>query len=143
MAGSRVIKNRIRSTKNIEQITKAMQAVSAVKMRKSEHTALQARPYSISTLEILRNILASTGREELSLPPFLIARPTKKILAVVVTSDKGLAGAFNSNVVRKAQEFIKSSNLPVDIIAVGKRGRDFFSRRKAPIVGDTSNKRLT
>jgi F-type H+-transporting ATPase subunit gamma len=136
MATQRVIKNRIKSTKSIAQITKAMEAVSAVKMRKSQATAISARPYALSALEILRSVSKKIEAEEIALSPFLFERPIAKICALVITSDKGLCGAFNSSVIKKAENFIKNSEKPVSLITVGKKGRDFFKRRKYDVVGE-------
>lgn len=137
MAGSRAIKSRIKSTKNIQQITKAMQAVSAVKMRKSEAAAVKGRFYALHALDILAKIEAGTGVEIKSLSPlFTTNTDAERSCLVVITSDKGLAGAFNSNVIRKSEEFIKNSNELVDIVAVGKKGRDFFARKNFKIIKD-------
>ncbi len=133
MATSRTIKNRIRATKNIGQITKAMQAVSAVKMRKSEQGAIKARPYALAALEILKNVRRAITEEDVS-SDLIKERPVKKICLVVVTSDKGLAGSFNSNVLRKSQQILNHSPAPVEIVAIGRRGRDFFSRRGQNII---------
>lgn len=129
MASSKSIKNRIKSTKNIKQITKAMEAVSAVKMRKSEMTALRARPYAISALEILKSVSAKIDPKEISLSPLLESNKGQKSCLVVVTSDKGLAGSFNTNVMRKASELLKGNKETIELITVGKKGRDFFGRR--------------
>ncbi|MEK7552120.1 MAG: ATP synthase F1 subunit gamma [Patescibacteria group bacterium] len=141
MASSRQLKNRIRSTKNIGQITKAMEAVSAVKMRKSELVALRSRPFSFAALDILQNTLSKIDLGELHENPFLNQREIKKICLIVVTSDKGLAGAFNTNVLRKAQKFIDEAKAPVDVIAVGKKGKDYFGptklgRAKATLIAE-------
>lgn len=142
MATSRTIKNRIRSTKSIQQITKAMQAVSAVKMRKSESAAITSRPYAISALEILKNIRQAMKEEDLQYSKLTRENKVKKICLVVVTSDKGLAGSFNTNVLKRAQQFIKShtgeqyDNVKVDIVAVGKRGRDFLKKRGLTIIDE-------
>lgn len=136
MAGTRAIKNRIKSTKNIQQITKAMQAVSAVKMRKSEQAALSGRPYAYAALSILRNVEKSLKEDARSVSPYLDNREIKRTLLVSITSDKGLAGAFNTNVIRKSLLLIKNSTVPVDVIAVGKKGRDFLNRRGASVVKD-------
>jgi F-type H+-transporting ATPase subunit gamma len=129
MATSRAIKNRIKATKNIQQITKAMQAVSAVKMRKSEHAAISSRPYALSALEILKNIRLALKDEEVENNHLVVERTVNRICLVVITSDKGLAGAFNTNVIRKAQNFIAHSKTPVDVVTIGKRGRDALRRR--------------
>ena len=140
MATPRTIKNRIRSTQSIQQITKAMQAVSAVKMRKSETAAITSRPYAISALEILKNIRQAMREEDLQYSKLTRESEIKKICLVVITSDKGLAGSFNTNVLKRAQQFIKShsgeehGNVKVDIVAVGKRGRDFLKKRGLTII---------
>ncbi len=128
MASSKSIKNRIRSTKSIKQITKAMEAVSAVKMRKSEQVAIHARPYALAALEILRGVTAKLDTDFSTLSPLLSVSFNKPICLVIVTSDKGLAGSFNTNVLRKALAFLKE-NSDTEIIAVGKKGRDFLKRR--------------
>lgn len=127
MAGSRMLKNRIKSTKNIRQITRAMEAVSAVKMRRSVGLALASRPYALAALRILENINAGLAHEEVS-AEMMTVRPKNHITLLVVTSDRGLAGAFNTQVLRAADKFIKESACPVDIISVGKKGRDHFSK---------------
>ncbi|MES2060105.1 MAG: ATP synthase F1 subunit gamma [Patescibacteria group bacterium] len=133
MAGSRAIKNRIKSTKNIQQITKAMEAVSAVKMRRSEGAAIKGRPYALYALDILRKIEKSTGEDIRSLSPLFEKRANGKNAIVVISSDKGLAGAFNANVTRKSAELL--ATMPnSDIIAVGKKGRDFFTRKGENVV---------
>ena len=134
MAVSRLIKNRIRATKNIKQITRAMEAVSAVKMRKSQAAALQARPYALAALEVLKNIRSAAGHDVAQLHPLMIERTTGLTCFVVITSDKGLAGSFNSNVIRQAAKLIREAKEAVEIIAVGKKGRDFFKRRGFNVV---------
>ena len=136
MASSKQQKNRIRSTKNIGQITKAMEAVSAVKMRKSELVALRSRPFSFAALDILQNALSKIDLGELHENSFLNKREIKKICLMVVTSDKGLAGAFNTNVLRKAQKFIDEAKVPVDVIAIRKKGKDYFTRRNINLIAE-------
>ncbi len=141
MATLRTIRLRIKGTKNIKQITRAMEAVSAVKMRKSQSAALAARPYATAALRILKN-LEKTSRlnldEDLKFN-LLQTREVKNILLVVVTSDKGLAGPFNANVLKKAEQFIKAATTPnpslerrggeIAVATVGKKAREYFSRR--------------
>jgi len=132
MAGSRIIKNRIRSTKSIQQITKAMQAVSAVKMRKSESVAIKGRPFALYALNILKKIEQGVGANIKTLSPLFRETPEalmKKTCLVVIASDKGLAGSFNSNVLRKAGDFVKNSPHAVDVITVGKKAKEFFQRK--------------
>jgi F-type H+-transporting ATPase subunit gamma len=136
MATSRAIKNQIKSTKNIKQITKAMEAVSAVKMRKSEVVALKARPYALSALEIFKGLSARLDNNISNLSPLLEQNKSKKIGLVVITSDKGLAGSFNTNVLRKALEILKDKKDEFELITVGKKGKDFLGRRGFSIAKD-------
>jgi len=134
MASSKSIKNRIKSTKSIKQITKAMEAVSAVKMRKSEQVALRARPYALAALEVLRGLTAKMDNDFSSLSPLLDqTRSDQPNCLLVITSDKGLAGSFNTNVLRKALKIV-NDDPTLEVIAVGKKGRDFLSRRGAKII---------
>lgn len=133
MATGRAIKNRIRSTQSIRQITKAMEAVSAVKMRKSEAFAIKGRPYALYALSILKHIEEKLGELPRKSSPLFEVRKGGKDLFVVITSDKGLAGSFNSNVIRKA-EMVMKENPNSDIIAIGKRGRDSFKRKGSKVV---------
>ncbi len=130
MASPRALKNRIKSTKNIAQITKAMETVSAAKMRKSQMVALRSRPFAQGALRILRNVKARLSEEFNTLSPLLFERPVQKTCLVVVTSDKGLAGAFNSSVIRRAEKFLAEKGKEnISIIAVGKKAKDFFGKR--------------
>lgn len=109
-----------------------MQAVSAVKMRKSESAAIKGRPFALYALNILRKIEQGVGANIKTLSPlFREVQPhdVKKTCLVVIASDKGLAGSFNSNVLKKASEFVKNSTHPVEIITVGKKAKEFFIRR--------------
>lgn len=132
MTSTKSIKQRIKSVKNTSQITKAMEVVSATKMRKAQEFAVRARPYAAASLELLRNLLSRTP----ALPPLLMARPVKTSVLLVVTSDKGLAGAFNANVLKKAEAWAenkKMSGASYSLITVGKKSRDYFEKRGHPI----------
>lgn len=132
MATLRTIRLRIKGTKNIKQITRAMEAVSAVKMRKSQQVALAARPYATAALRLLKNLESSIRGANTSTHPFLQKREVKTILLLVVTSDKGLAGSFNANVLKKAMEFVRANekrNVKVKIASVGKKANEFFRKR--------------
>lgn len=125
---ARDIKRRIKSVKNIAQITKAMEAVSANKMRKSQKFALDARDYSVAALKLLENLLSRTPE----LPEILKGRPVGKSLLVIVTADKGLAGAYNSNVIRVAEKWVngmKKEGRPFALITVGKKAKEYFGKR--------------
>ncbi len=133
MATGRAIKNRIRSTQNIRQITKAMEAVSAVKMRKSEASAIKGRPFALYALSILKHIEEKLGEIPRKSSPLFDVRNGGKDLYVVITSDKGLAGSFNSNIIRKTETILKKDPHS-DIIAIGKRGRDYFNRKGSNVI---------
>lgn len=122
----------MRSVKNTSQITKAMEAVSATKMRRSQEFALQARPYAVAGLEILKNILTRTP----TLPELMRPREVKHSVLLVITSDKGLAGAFNANILKRAEQWIeiqKKENKSFALITIGKKAKDYFERRNVPI----------
>ena len=111
-----------------------MEAVSAVKMRKSERVALRARPYALAALEVLRGLTAKMDNDFSSLSPLLDqTRSDQPNCLLVITSDKGLAGSFNTNVLRKALKIV-NNDPTLEVIAVGKKGRDFLSRRGAKII---------
>jgi len=128
------IRRRIRSVINTRQITKAMKVVSAAKLRKAQDRALAARPYARMLTNVLKSLV---GRAEIYDPetgepkhPLLAQREEKTILLIVVTGDKGLAGAFSGNIIKAAARFLESKvGKNVDIEAVGRKGRDFFRRR--------------
>jgi F-type H+-transporting ATPase subunit gamma len=128
------IRRRIRSVINTRQITKAMKVVSAAKLRRAQERALAARPYALMLTNVLKSLVS---RAEIYDPetgepkhPLLAQREEKTILLIVVTGDKGLAGAFNTNITKAAMRFLGSnSGKNVDIEAVGRKGRDFLKRR--------------
>lgn len=138
MASSREIQRRIRSVSNMSQITRAMEMVSAVKMRRAQQRVTASRPYS----EQLRQIMADLATlqpdpEQLAQFPLLRKRPVKTIELIVVTPDRGLTGALNTNILRRASRFIlEEANAPVRIIPVGKKSRDFFVRTKQDVIAE-------
>jgi ATP synthase F1 gamma subunit len=130
LASLRDIKTRITSTKKTSQITKAMEMVSAAKLNRAESNAKSFVPY----MEKIQDVVASIalGSKDAS-HPMLLSRPVKKTGYLVITSDRGLAGAFNSNVLRTVYNTIQERHRSHDeyaIIAVGRMGRDFFKRRQ-------------
>lgn len=132
MQSQKDLKKRIRSVASIEQITKAMEVVSMTKMRKSQAFALKARPYAVASLELLHNLLHMNPHPQ----PLFEVRPVRTRLLVVVTADKGLAGAFNENVLRRAMQWIAERDEKgesYEILAIGKKAKDHFDRRKIPI----------
>ena len=110
-------------------MTRAMEAVSAVKMRRSQMAAIAARPYALSALSILHKIQKST-EEAVTTSPLTEKRKVETLGIVVITSDKGLAGSFNTNVIKRVEKVIARSGRKFLIVAVGKKGRDYFKRRK-------------
>ncbi len=123
------IKKRLKSVNNISQITKAMELVAATKMRKSQEIALASRPYAFSALGLLANISKTYAKE---LPLILKKRKIKKILYVLVTSDKGLAGAFNSSVFRKFEHYLKDNKIDIaknSFLAIGEKSGSYLSKK--------------
>jgi len=125
------IRRRIRSVKNTQQLTKAMKTVSAAKLRRAQERVFAARPYAEQLKKVLGNL---TLRLENVTHPLLEIRPEQRILFVIVSADRGLCGAFNSNILRAAQTFLRDHRAQtVSLAAVGRKGRDFFRRRAVPI----------
>ncbi|MGA2182669.1 MAG: ATP synthase F1 subunit gamma [Bryobacteraceae bacterium] len=138
MASLIEIRRRIRSVKNTQQITKAMKMVSAAKLRRAQDRVIAARPYARMLDHIVRNLAqAAAGSDVVESHPLLAVRPERKIQLVVVTADTGLAGGFNSNVIKLAQQFIADHpDEEVILELVGRKGRDFFRRRSVHISGE-------
>ena len=125
------IRRRIRSTKNTQQITKAMKMVSAAKLRRAQEAIFSARPYARKMMEVLNGVAA---RADPAGQPLLQERGEDKVLLVIVTADKGLAGGFNANIIRAAVQFLEerqAKDLRLDVI--GRKARDFFKRRRFAI----------
>ncbi len=138
MASTREIRKRIRSVKNIEQITRALEAVSASRVRKAQARVLASRAYAEKAWEILLNVQAASQGGG-AMHPLLTKRDdVKSIMIVLVTSDRGLAGAFNSNIIRVATRFAKRLGKPVRWVSVGRKGRDALIRANANIVAQFS-----
>jgi len=120
-------RRRIRSVKNTQQITRAMKFVAAARLRRAQEAALAARPYAVELARVLRSIMSRIEQPE---HPLLAHRPEERVLAIVLTGERGLAGAFNSNILRKASEFFRGRQAKqISVVPVGKKGRD--SLRKA------------
>ena len=139
MVSSREIRRRIRSVRNISQITRAMEMVSASKMRRAQQRVVATRPYTerISTvLADLAGLAAGAGAEEGQFP-LLDQRPVQRVAVILITPDKGLTGAMNSNVIRRASRYIlNDAGVPVEVITVGKKGRDFMVRYRRDVVAE-------
>src|SRR5690606_38103647 len=134
MAGQlKEVRNRIKSVQNMQQITKAMKMVSAAKLRKAQDSIIQMRPYAKKLQEVLGNIVSSLeGEVGMELAE---TRPVEKVLLIVITSDRGLCGAYNSNLIKLAKQTIETTyaeqfkNKNVEIWAVGKKGYEHFEKR--------------
>src|ERR1051325_8343180 len=122
------IRRRIKSVKNTQQITKAMKMVSAAKLKRAQDRVVTARPFANKMAEGLSGLADRT--DENFRHPLLDARGDQRYLLVLVTADKGLCGAFNTNLIKAAQNFIRENEgKDIEILAVGRKGRDFLRRR--------------
>jgi len=139
LASIREIRRRIRSVKNIAQVTRAMQMVAASRMRRAQEQTLATRPYAAKAGEILTHLAAQRAVDE-SLHPLLQRRDDIRTVGLVlITGDKGLCGSYNHNMIQAALRFIADSPYPVELITVGKRGRDAMWRLGKKIVAEFSN----
>lgn len=139
MATAREIKRRIRSVDNIGQITRAMEAVAASKMKRAQDQVLSTRTYAQKAWEVLTH-LASQWTADEAMHPLLQVRPVGTMGLVLITSDRGLCGAFNHNMIRQALEYIEAAGeTPVQLITVGRTGRNFMLRLGQPIVAEFSD----
>jgi F-type H+-transporting ATPase subunit gamma len=132
------LRRRIRSVKNTQQVTKAMKMVSAAKLRRAQDRVIAARPYAAMFRQVLADIAAAVaGDEEAGAHPLLARRPEKRILLLLLTADRGLAGAFNTNLLKASQQFIAAhAGAEVELYLVGRKGRDFWRKREAGILGE-------
>jgi F-type H+-transporting ATPase subunit gamma len=132
------LRRRIRSVKSTQQVTKAMKMVSAAKLRRAQDRVLAARPYAGMFREVLGDLAAAAaGDESAGAHPLLARRPEKRILLLLVTADRGLAGAFNTNLIKASQQFItQHAPSAVDLDLVGRKGRDFWRKRRASILAE-------
>src|SRR6201991_278500 len=141
MANLKEVRNRITSVSSTQQITKAMKMVSAAKLKRATNAIVQLRPYANKLKEMLSNLSASL---EDGSSPFLLEREPTRVLIVVVSSNRGLAGAFNANVIKTANNLIaekytaqlKAGN--VSIVGIGKKGQEYYQRRKYNVIGNNN-----
>jgi len=140
MANILDIRRRIRSVINTRQITKAMKVVSAANLRRAQDRVLSARPYAQIIRRMLVNVAQAAAEQHQNEAVDLLAkRPEKRIQLLVVTADRGLAGAFNSNVIKTAQRFIQDhTEAEIQLELIGRKGRDFFRKRHGSVTGDYS-----
>lgn len=129
------IRRRIKSVKNTQQITKAMKMVSAAKLKRAQDRVVTARPFANKMIEVLGELAKRTDEDFHH--PLLDLRGDERYLLVLVTADKGLCGAFNTNLIKAAQSFIQeNASKSVEILAIGRKGRDFFRNRHAVMAGE-------
>jgi F-type H+-transporting ATPase subunit gamma len=136
MANILDIRRRIRSVINTRQITRAMKMISAARLRRAQERALAARPYAQMLTNVLKSLVSRADIYDSAtgeiLHPLLVKRDEKNVLLIAVTGDKGLAGAFNANILKAASKFIDSqSGKNIELEAIGRKGRDFLRRRFA------------
>ena len=138
MPNTREVRLRIKSVKNIAQVTRALQAVSASNVRKAMAAMMRTRPYATKAWQVLTHIARQPGRA--SLHPLLMPREQdRNELVVIVTGDRGLAGAYNSNIVRFAMQHFSTHEIPVSYIAIGRKGRDMLVRRRQNVMAEFSH----
>lgn len=131
MATLREIRHRIRSVRNTAQITKTMEMVSAAKLRRAQTAVESARPYATLLREVLQNLAQATG--DVTHPAF-VRREVQRRAIVLVTSDRGLAGAFNANLVRAVEARMREAGRPTRLVLLGKKGYAYFRRRNADVL---------
>jgi len=130
-------RRRIRSVKNTQQITRAMKFVAAARLRRAQEKAFAARPYARLMQRVLRSAMA---RVENPTHPLMARRPEERLLVLVLTGDRGLCGAFNTNVIRRAVEFLREhQQRTLELVAIGKKGRDFLRQRKWTLFAEHIN----
>ncbi len=138
MATLRDIRRRISGVKSTQKITKAMKMVAAAKLRRAQDAIISARPYARKMKELLQNL---SGKVDLSANPLFTSRPVRSVVVIVVTGDRGLCGAFNSNIIKASVNHVNSHYRElnetgnVKLFCVGKKGFDFFSKRNYNIIG--------
>jgi F-type H+-transporting ATPase subunit gamma len=138
MPNTREVRLRIRSVKNIAQVTRALQAVSASKVRKAIAAVFNTRPYATKAWQVLKHVAGQPGRD--SLHPLLTKRPEENsVLVIMITSDRGLAGAYNANILRLVFNRFKGEPANVRYVAIGRKGRDLLIRRHLNVIAEFSN----
>lgn len=133
MANLKAIRNRIASVRGTQKITRAMKMVAAAKLRRAQENILALRPYAKNTMAVLADVAALTGAED---HPLLARRNPDRVMLVVLTSDRGLAGGFNSNINRSTEDYLKThagEHKEISLAVIGRKGRDYFKRRKVTI----------
>ncbi|MBE3580196.1 MAG: F0F1 ATP synthase subunit gamma [Thermoanaerobacteraceae bacterium] len=136
MPTMRDLKRRIKSIRNTQQITRAMKMVAAAKLRKIQDRVASGRPYGDKLAEVIGHLVASTDPGE---QPLAAVREVRKVGYVLITADRGLAGGYNANLIRLAQERLAQEERPAALITIGRKGRDYFRRRQVEILEEYLN----
>jgi F-type H+-transporting ATPase subunit gamma len=136
LSSTREIRRRIRSVKNISQVTRAMQMVAASKMRRAQEQVLATRPYTEKAWEVLNHLAAQRGVDETVHPLLEVREEIKTVGMVLITADKGLCGSYNHNMIQATARFIGELPYPVELVTIGKRGRDAMWRTRQTIVAE-------
>lgn len=131
MATLKSIRLRIRTAKNIQQITRAMKLVAAARLKKATDRVLEARPYSEKLKELMQSM---SGAGELPQHPLMDKRHIQRIALILITAERGLAGSYNTNIIRRAGEFLREATAETSLIAVGKKGQQFFGKRGHKVI---------
>jgi F-type H+-transporting ATPase subunit gamma len=141
LANLKLIRKRIAGAKNTQKITRAMKMVSAARLNRAQQRILAIRPYAVKAAQVLAEVAApradSDGSSSDLQHPLLARRPEKTVLLIVITSDRGLCGAFNSNILRAAERIWRerqAEGVNVKFAVIGRRGKDYLRRRKAPVL---------
>ena len=127
MPSVRDIRRRIRSVDNTSKVTNAMSLIAASKMRRAQNSVLEGRPYSIKIQEVIAHLAAQPMDDESSAQPLLASRTVTKSTVLIISPDRGLCGGLNANLTRQVGQFILEQQVPVQAIAVGRKGRDFMA----------------
>ena len=138
MATVRAINRRIKSVKNISQVTRAMEMVAASKMRRAQNATLASRAYTEKSWEVLTYLAAQPGRSKLMHPLLENREQIKNIALILITSDRGLCGAYNVNVMRAALDFVKKQDKPTKFLTIGKRGTSLIARMRKDLLAEFS-----
>jgi len=137
MANLQDLRRRVRSVRNMQKITKAMKMVAAARLRRAQDRVVSARPYANTMMRVLGRLAERTGDFH---HPLMDPRGDEHLVIALVTADKGLCGGFNTNLIKAAQLFVREhSGKKVEIVTIGRKGRDFFRRRPVKIIGEYVN----
>ena len=128
MPSVRDIRRRIRSVDNTAKVTNAMSLIAASKMRRAQNSVLEGRPYSVKIQEVIAHLAAQPMDDESSAQPLLAVRPVEKTTLLMISPDRGLCGGLHANLNRRVGQFILNQEVPIQAIAVGRKGRDFMAR---------------